>query len=282
MTDRKFLKLTFPISEAEHEVWVAMLNYLGCYAFEAEDEALYAFIEPDEYDAALFQETLAPLVQPGQKLKWTTELIEDRDWNAEWEKSFMGIRIGDFCQILPSFREPEPGILHTVYIDPKMAFGTGHHQTTRLMVRQAELLDFEGEKVLDMGCGSGILAILADKLGAESVLAVDYDPLATDNTAENIGVNGVERVTVQLGDSAAKLKGKFGIIFANINRNVLLTEAGPLSERLAKGGTLLLSGFYETDVEVLSEKYAEYGLGAVRKIIEDEWVSLALMRKGEY
>ncbi|MEZ4686228.1 MAG: 50S ribosomal protein L11 methyltransferase [Bacteroidia bacterium] len=192
---------------------------------------------------------------------------------CDWEAAYESVKIDDFCQIVPSFHQPESGFTHTIHLDPKMSFGTGHHETTRIMVRQMKHIDFTGKRVLDMGCGTGVLGILALKLGAATVLGIDIDAWSAENGLENARRNMVE-MPIMLGDARAIPPEPFDIILANINRNVLLQDVGQYKKALKPEGTLLISGFLSRDLDLIKDTFKEYSLQPGMLIQEGDWLSL--------
>ncbi len=204
--------------------------------------------------------------------------IEQQNWNAEWEKSFSPIIVEDKCIIRASFQEAPDNIIYDIVIDPKMSFGTGHHETTYLMCSFLMDEDVKNKAVLDMGCGTGVLAILALKKGAGYVEAIDIDHWAYTNTIENITNNHTESILVKEGGSEAIGERSFDIILANINRNILLMDMDKYVAKLPKGGILFLSGFYEQDITILEAKANELGMEIIDKKVKNHWTSLKLAK----
>lgn len=262
--------------EALYDGLMAWLSEIDFEAFEQEDGVLKAFIPENNFSKTDLEAILERMGLSSDVL--TVEKIEARNWNADWEAAYEPVEIDGFCQIVPSFHQPKDGFTHTVHLDPKMSFGTGHHATTQLMVRQMRDLDFNGKSVLDMGCGTAVLGILALKLGASSALGIDIDAWSAENGLENAARNGVE-MTIELGDAGAIPDEPFDIILANINRNVLLQDVGAYQNALKTGGTLVLSGFLTRDLELIRNTYKEYGFEPGTLIQEKDWLSLELIRK---
>jgi len=241
------------------EILLAMLAAYPFVGFEEEGENLSAYV-PGNIDAMTFLPDLLSLAQQFP-FQWEVETLPKQNWNAAWERNYSPICVGTFCYVRAAFHPPAPGFRVELQITPKMAFGTGHHETTRMMLEAMELLDFMGKKVFDFGCGTGILGILAAKLGATAVLAIDLDPIAVENSLENARLNGVsDHFTGLHTGLSGSPSGNHDVILANINRNVLLESMQGLAEKLAIGGALLLSGFLDGDVEMISEKAASHGL----------------------
>jgi ribosomal protein L11 methyltransferase len=263
--------------EALREPVMALMAEAGFMAFEETDTGILGYVEAAAYAPERLTEQLALL--PGPALEWQVREVPGQNWNTYWESNYPSVEVDRLCQVVPSFREPEPGFRYTLRIDPKMSFGTGHHETTRLMMRQLDLLPVQGAAVLDMGCGTGILAILAWNMGAASVTGIDIDSWCMENAAENAVINGTPLQLIQ-GDASAIPDERYGIILANITCNILLADMQAYAARLAPGGWLVLSGFYETDVPQLAARAAELGLQAVRTLEENRWTALALQLPG--
>ena len=200
--------------------------------------------------------------------------IPHQNWNQVWESNFQPLKINERCYVRATFHKPRPEFEFEIVIDPKMAFGTGHHQTTALMMELMMQMDFKNKKVLDMGCGTGILAILASYLNAAEVTAIDYDQICFDSTVENAGLNKANNIFPLCGSKEVIPETKFDIILANINRNILLDQIGRYSEVLSSGGTILFSGFYEDpDLDIISREAMAYGLKYIIHLKQDYWVA---------
>ena len=218
---------TSPIEkEIINDVLAAELGEIGFESFTESEKGLLGYISEALYDKKTLDDKLADFPLENTRIDYTSKWVESKDWNEEWEKNyFKPIRIGNECIIRASFHEAEPGYTYNIIIDPKMAFGTGNHETTYLMISEMLKLDLEGKELLDMGCGTAVLAILARLKGAKRVAAIDIDEWAYNNALENIRLNHTEDIQVALG-GAEKIKefGLFDIVFANINRNILLND----------------------------------------------------------
>jgi ribosomal protein L11 methyltransferase len=199
-------------------------------------------------------------LQHNPQIKFTGKMLDDKNWNEEWEKNYSPVLIAGKCFVRAPFHEPMPGIPHEIVIEPKMAFGTAHHETTQLMVEWLLEQDVEKKTVLDMGCGTGILAILANKLGASYVIGIDNDEWAWRNALENFSLNGVENGEALLGDAGKVEMGRYDLILANINRNILLRDLPIYAQGLKENGKILLSGFYESDRDAITAKAGEHSL----------------------
>jgi ribosomal protein L11 methyltransferase len=201
-------------------------------------------------------------------------VIEQKNWNEVWESNFEPIQIRDKVYVRATFHQPKPDFPLEIVIDPKMAFGTGHHETTSMMMDLMLDADFWAKEVLDMGCGTGILAILASKLGAKDVTAIDYDPVCYDSTIENSALNDINNIKAIYGSKEAIPNVQFDIILANINRNILLDQMERYSEVLKSGGEIYFSGFYESpDLDIIKEETAKYPLTYVSHKKTKDWVA---------
>ena len=214
----------------------------------------------------------------GLKVEYDTQEIEQKDWNAEWEKNYPSVLFPGFCVVRPPFNPLEDEVKYDIVIEPKMSFGTAHHQTTSLIIDFLSCEELKGKRLMDMGCGTGVLAILAAKMGAVDCVAIDNDCWAADNAKENVERNGV-KVDVFLGDSSL-LKGDedYDVFIANINRNILLDNMEIYSESIKNGGVLFLSGFYENDISILENKCSEFGFVLTESRIKDNWAAMRLVK----
>ena len=225
--------------EAKKEALIAQLSAIGFDAFEEMEESLKAFIPADAFDKVELESILAGLV-------YQETIIEKQNWNEVWESNFEPVQVEDFVGIRASFHEPIKDVEFEIVITPKMSFGTGHHATTYLVMQAMRNLEWAGKSVFDFGTGTGILAILAEKLGAESILAIDNDDWCIENATENIAINGCSKITIAKGDSA-EMGTRFNRILANINKHIILANIHYLGNSLQKGGLILLSGLLEDD-----------------------------------
>ena len=268
-----------------HEIALAWLSDAGCTMFEEVDGGLSAYVKEDELNTAIAAATRKDMTPLGLVL-WQESEVEEENWNAQWEAEYPEVHIGSRMRIRAPFHEDQSDLNfdHTMTIQPRMAFGTGHHGTTfGLLARMVEM-DWRGLSVLDMGCGSGVLGIHSSMCGASYVLCVDIDPWSVNNTKENAQLNRVEE-----GDAFEVLEGgadvlrnedqgRFDVVIANINRNILLADMEAYCKVLKPAGTLMLSGFMEPDVHMLSEAAGAFGLQEVDVRAEDEWRILTLQR----
>lgn len=273
----RYIEVTFyssPFSEDIYDALAADLANIGFESFVQSEDTLLAYINSALFSSVLIEKTIENFVLDVE-IKFSFKPIEDKNWNEEWEKNFFNpIIIEDKCIIHSSFHIPQDKYEYQILIDPKMSFGTGHHQTTGLMIK--EILDnkIEGKTVLDMGCGTAILAIFASMRGAKHITAIDIDEWAFENALENVQLNNITNIDVKLG--AASLLGDetYDIILANINRNILLEDIPSYTKVLNEGGKLIMSGFYDKDIPVISKKCLENGLVFNHYIEKDHWVSV--------
>ena len=265
---------TSPIEkEIINDVLAAELGEIGFESFTESEKGLLGYISEALYDKKTLDDKLVDFPLENTRIDYTSKWVESKDWNEEWEKNyFKPIRIGSECIIRASFHEAEPGYTYNIIIDPKMAFGTGNHETTYLMISEMLKLDLEGKELLDMGCGTAVLAILARLKGAKRVAAIDIDEWAYENCVENIRANSVEtRVTPLLGDIGAIAGRRYDFIAANINRNILLAQLPAYAAALDAGGWLLMSGILEADVAPLSEAARAAGFSVTGHALRDGW-----------
>ena len=263
-----FLKIEIEtITEEDSEILIADLSEISFYAFEQEENSLIAYIKEEDFNEEKLNNAL-----PLQCIcKITT--IKDENWNQQWESGFQPVIINDFAAIRASFHEPVKSVKHELIITPKMSFGTGHHATTFLMVELMGKIDFHHKTVLDFGTGTGVLAILAEKLGASKITAIDYDEWSINNTLENIEANNCTNIFVERKDSLSGISF-VNIIIANINLNVLTEASSSISELLKKGSLLLTSGFLFTNEEVMVNVFT--GKGFVKRSVlrKDDWLAI--------
>jgi ribosomal protein L11 methyltransferase len=286
MNDYKELRLEFHRTNSEMEletatdVMAALLADIGFESFSADENGLTAFIKCELFNTDELNDTIAQFPFEGFEITQSAKTIEGQDWNSEWEKHyFQPIVVDNKCVIHSSFHKDFPQCDYDIVIDPKMAFGTGHHATTSLIIARLLDIDLTGKAVIDMGTGTGILAILAAMRGATPVTAIEIDPAAEVNARENVITNGHPEIDVRLGD-AALLNGLTSDIFiANINRNIITNDIAAYAATLRSGGTMLLSGFYEADIPVIMEVAAPLGLTEKRHTVKgDNWTCLELTK----
>lgn len=274
-------KLSFDLSRASGfaDILLYELGEIGFESFEEKPGGLDAYIKSADYNEDLVEDILEAYAHEFPEVTYAVETIAGQNWNARWESDYASIEIDKLLRIRAHFHAPDLGFEHEIVIVPKMSFGTGHHETTRLMAQTMHGLGFTGKKVLDMGCGTGILAIYAEKLGAVQVWAIDIEEPAYENTLENAASNGCRAIHVEKGSTEKIPAGPFNVILANINRNVLLEQIPVYAQKLEPGGYLLLSGFFNTDAPALVTACSQRGMDFVSERQLNNWACL-LIRKG--
>ena len=266
----EYLQVTIPVRNDElKEILIAELISIGFGSFEEEGEVLKAFALENEFDKKELESLLHR-----HDLHYMIESILEKNWNEEWEKNFEPVVIGDFCSVRASFHAPDETTKYEVVITPKMSFGTGHHATTYMMLELMHGLDFINASVFDFGTGTGILAIMAEKLGAKEVLAIDEDKWSIKNAAENLEMNNCSKIQLRLTDNIPTDKA-FKIILANINRNVILEHLPVMCKILAAKGVILLSGLMEADFQQVNKVASSLGLHLQRKGEKSGWIALS-------
>jgi ribosomal protein L11 methyltransferase len=252
------------------DVLTALLGELPFESFVSTEQGLDAFIKEEDFTDDLLND----LPELDFKFTFTVEKILQQNWNAQWESNFNPVLVEDKCIIRASFHEaPQSGIMDVI-IDPKMSFGTGHHDTTWLMSRELFVLDLKNKSVLDMGCGTGVLAIIAKKLGANTVSGIDIDEWSIENSRENAQVNNCPEIFFEKGNASLLSNKKYDIILANINRNVLINDLETYYNCLNNNGVLLLSGFFENDFNELNQKAISLHYTFEKKEIKNNWCLL--------
>ena len=279
----KYFEFTFntsPCTETVNDVLAAVLGEAGFESFVEREGGLSAYIQQSLCDEETIKNALTDFPLPDTQITYSYVEAEDKNWNEEWEKNFFQpIVIGDRCVIHSTFHTDVPKAEYDIVINPQMAFGTGHHETTSLII--GELLDSElqGKSLLDMGCGTSILAILARMRGAAPCTAIDIDEWCVRNSIENIELNQVTDITVEQGDAAALAgKGPFDIVIANINRNILLNDMKQYVACMHPGSELYMSGFYVDDIPVIREEAERNGLSFVHYKEKNRWAAVKLQK----
>lgn len=255
------------------ELLIAGLNDIGYEGFEEADGELKAYIPEAVYDAFLLNQLLNKY-----DIKYSISVIEKQNWNKVWESNFEPVQVADFVGVRAGFHPPFSGVQYEIVITPKMSFGTGHHATTWMVMKLMQELDFTGKSVFDFGTGTGILAILAEKLGAVAVLGVDNDDWCVENASENIVINSC-RVTGIQKTEVLNLEKKYDTILANINRNIILENLDKLAEGLQPGGAILLSGLLELDETDILDACRKRGLIYHKTLKRNGWIAMHLSGK---
>ena len=265
-----------------NEIVVAQLGEMPFDSFteEEDDSMVKAYIFEDDYieaDVKNAFDQFGGLVE----ISFTASKIEKVNWNQQWEDNFDAVEVGEFCYVRAPFHPEKPNFLHEIIIEPKLSVGTGHHQTTLMMIELMESMDFKGKSVLDMGSGTGILAILAKKMNAEHMDAVDIEEWAFENMKENFDRNNTDVSAFYGGEEViTAIGGQYDVIIANINKNILLSQFGTYNAHLKKGGLLLLSGFYVTDADDLVAAKELGGYALVGNLEKETWCGLKLQKNG--
>ena len=269
-----------PFSETATDLISALLGEVGFESFVTEEEQLKAYVQASLHDAEAVAAILTDFPMPEVTIDYHYAEAEDRDWNEEWEKNFFQpIVIGERCCIHSTFHHDTPQVEYDIIINPQMAFGTGHHETTGLIISELLDSDLTGRSLLDMGCGTAILAILARMRGAQPCTAIDIDDWCVRNSEENIALNGVDQISVYHGDaSILRDKGPFDYVIANINRNILLADMTHYVARMNPGATLLMSGVYVEDIDVLRAEAERLGLIWQHHRENNRWAAIRMVR----
>jgi len=276
--DSIYIAYDFIVSPKEPatEMLIAQLGYIGFESFVENENGVVAYIQKKEWNSDKVED-LYLLNSNEFDITFNYSEIEQTNWNKEWEKNFNPIQVNGQVSIRAPFHE-NPSLNFDIVIEPKMSFGTGHHETTHMMVQHLLALDLKNKKVLDMGCGTGILAIFAEMKGAQPTDAIDIDSWCYENSLENVQRNGCKHINVLEGDSSL-LKGKeYDVVIANINRNILLSDMKIYTDCLSENGVLLLSGFYKEDISIIESEVIKYGLVLDKMIQKNNWVALKYMK----
>ena len=268
-----------PDSEINHEICIAELGSIGYESFLETDQFIEAYIPTIAFSNDSL-DNLFPIEYPFFKFSYTSEIIQDQNWNEVWETLyFQPLMISDLCLIRAPFHTDYPKAEYEIIIEPAMAFGTGNHETTALMIEEILNQHLVGKAVLDIGCGTGILSILASMRGAENIVAIDIDNWAIKSTNENAAYNNVLNLDVIQSAAEALPKKEFDIIYANIQRNILLNDMPQYCKVLNHGGELLMSGFYLDDLKLIKEQAEKLGLIFLRFTEKDKWVATVFTSK---
>jgi ribosomal protein L11 methyltransferase len=262
------------------DILASELGEIGFESFMQNSDGLLAYIPITNFQTEKLEKRLSHFPLENVTFRYTFSIIKAKDWNEVWEKNyFRPVRFGNDCLLRAPFHPSESGYRFEIMINPKMAFGTGNHETTNLMIRTILALELEGKEVLDMGCGTAVLAILAAKKGAGRVVAIDIDEWAYQNAIENCHQNDTQQIHVILGGAEQIASvGMFDYIFANINRNILLTDILAYCKALKPDGEIFMSGFYDEDIPVIEAKCNEYGLALLSFTEQKNWVAIRVVR----
>lgn len=275
----KYFEFNFkvtPCSETATDVLAALTADIGFESFVTTGQGMQAYVQQALFDEEALQNLLASFPLPDLDITYTQTVPEDKDWNAEWEKNFFKpIVIDDRCCIHSTFHTDAPKAEYEILINPQMAFGTGHHETTSSIIGELLDTDLNDKVVLDMGCGTSILAILASMRGAKKVTAIDIDDWCVNNSLDNIKLNGINNITVKLGDASLLQECEpFDVVIANINRNILLADMDHYVAKMHPGSTLFMSGFYVEDIPVIRQKAESLGLTFSHHREKNRWVAV--------
>lgn len=269
----ELLFATHPTEDYQQDLLIDALAGIGFDTFEEIEGGFKAYIPEGDFNKESLEENLVPYHEMFS-FSYKVNVIQQKNWNEVWESNFEPIQIRDKVYVRATFHQPKPEFALEIVIDPKMAFGTGHHETTSMMMDLMLDADFGAKKVLDMGCGTGILAILASKLGAKDITAIDYDPVCYDSTIENSALNNINNIKAICGSKEVIPDAQYDIILANINRNILLDQMERYSEVLKNGGEIYFSGFYESpDLGIIRDEAAKHGLVYNNHKKTKDWVA---------
>jgi len=272
-----YLEIKFvcsPNNDIVNSILSSVIAEIGFESFEETESGTTGYIEEKIFDEKALQRVIDNFPVEAD-ISYSVKKTEDRNWNEEWEKNyFQPLVIDNRCIIYSTFHDVRDTYEYNIIIDPKMAFGTGHHQTTKLMIKAILNMDIENKAVLDMGSGTAVLAILCSMRGADPVTAIDIDKWAYDNAVENTQLNNVKNIEVKIGGAELLGAQKFDIILANINRNILLNDIKHYVKVLNPDGELYMSGFYTEDVPVISEECEKYDLKHLDTSVIDNWASV--------
>ncbi|WP_250432863.1 50S ribosomal protein L11 methyltransferase [Hanstruepera flava] len=274
MSNTIYIGYDFKVSPLQPgvEILIAELGYAGFESFVETDEGVTAYIQKEDWNADILSD-IQVLHTDEFSISYTFNEIEQTNWNAEWERNFHPIVVSDLCTVRAPFHESF-NTQYDIVIEPKMSFGTGHHETTHMMIQHILKNDFHGKSVLDMGCGTGVLAILAEMKGASMIDAIDIDNWCYLNSLENVARNKCKNIAVLEGDASLLKDKRYDIVIANINRNILLEDLDSYVACLNANGLVFLSGFYKDDIQIIKEKCNILGLQHVDTIEQNHWVAL--------
>lgn len=276
----RYFEVRFILSEIEglNEILQSDLCDIGFESFQDTEDGFFAYCQDDHYDEMKIKDVVINFIDNNPNITISTEaiIIEEQNWNEEWEKAYPAVLIDDYCYVHAPFHEPMENVPFNIEISPKMSFGTAHHPTTYQILQFLKNEDVMGKDVMDMGSGTGVLAILAKLKEANYVEAIDNDSWAYENALENVVRNNVD-VVVKLGD-ANSLDRNYDVFIANINRNILLQDMEKYSSHIKTSGVLFLSGFYTQDVDILVNEVKKYGFVLEKQLTKENWAALRLVK----
>ncbi len=269
-----YIGYTFKVEPLQpaSDILIAQLAEVGFESFVETEDGIEAYIQEQDWNNHILDDVFI-LESTEFKISYDYKNIEQVNWNKEWESNFEPITVDDICTVRAPFHEI-PASKYDIVIEPKMSFGTGHHATTHMMIQHLLELDLEGKSVLDMGCGTAVLGILAEKRGAKTVDAIDIDNWCYLNSLENIERNDCTAVSVYEGGANLLKNQTYDVIIANINRNILLQDMSAYIKRLSADGILLLSGFYEEDIPIINDAVVKKQMNFINKKVKNKWVAL--------
>lgn len=274
MPNTIYIEYDFKITPLQpaSDILIAELGEAGFESFVENEEGILAYIQKDDWNNEILT-SIEVLNNTLFTIDCVFKEIEQENWNATWEKSFNPIQVGDQCVVRAPFHK-KPETEFDIVIEPKMSFGTGHHETTHMMLQFILNTDFKNKSVLDMGSGTGVLAILTAMKGAAHIDAIDIDNWCYLNAQENVERNNCKHINVYEGNSRLLEKRKYDVVLANINRNILVEDIPVYVQSLKEGGSLFLSGFYENDIQIISKKCMDYGLKFEKNLQRNDWVAV--------
>ena len=274
MMDNIYIEYNFTVipKDPATEILIAELGAAGFESFVETETGVTAYVQKEEWSSSILEDIFV-LKSDEFAINYNHNEVAQTNWNAEWEKNFQPIQVDDLVSIRAPFHD-NPNLKYDIVIEPKMSFGTGHHETTHMMVQHLSQLDLTNKKTLDMGCGTGILAIFTEMKGAKPIDAIDIDNWCYQNSIENAARNNCNDISVYEGDSSLLINKKYDVIIANINRNILLMDMKTYTNCLNDKGVLLLSGFYQEDIPIIDAEVSKYGLKLENFIERNNWVAL--------
>lgn len=281
----KYTEVNFqldPWSETASDILAALCGDLGFETFVTEPPCVKGYIQEHLMNETQLRNILKCFPMEDTRISYTATAAEDKDWNEEWEKNgFEPIIIGSELTVQGTGHNEKAHTRYEIVLDPKMAFGTGSHETTYMILEQLLSMNLKDFQVLDAGCGTGVLGIMTSLLQAKAVMAYDVDEWSVNNTQTNCSLNHIENITVHHGDASVlqNIENQFDLVLANINRNILLADMPHFARVLKNGGTLILSGFYTEDIPMLTEAAAQYGLHVFQEKDRNNWACLILKKK---